>query len=185
MKYLKSFKIYESKDLIQEDLKSDIENILVDLIDDKNRINVAFFNGMFEGNDTLDIGIYYDNMYNDGLDISKYENNISQLLSYLEGEDYDFTSLHIDSDNEDYEIVCPKCGSLDIEYGEEDWYNNGTIMNTCNDCNHRDTEEEFEVKRGKNNYETIEEAKEFFSKSNGYVINSTYFEFIKNKKQEV
>ena len=35
MKYLKSFKIYESKDLIQEDLKSDIENILVDLIDDK------------------------------------------------------------------------------------------------------------------------------------------------------
>lgn len=182
MKYLKSFKIYESKDLIQEDLKSDIENILVDLIDDKARINVAFFNGMFEGNDTLDIGIYFDNMYNDGLDISKYENNINQLLSYLEGEDYDFTSLFVDSDK-DHEIVCPECGSLDIEYGEEDWHRNVVIMNTCNVCGHRASEEDFEFK--KNNYETIEEVKEFFSKSNGYVINSTYFEFIKNKKQEV
>ena len=182
MKYIKSYKVFESKDLIQEDLKSDIENILVDLIDDKARINVAFFNGMFEGNDTLDIGIYYDNMYNDGLDISKYENNISQLLSYLEGDDYDFTSLFVDS-NKDHEIVCPECGSLDIEYGEEDWHRNGAIMNTCNVCGHRSTEEDFEFK--KNSYKTIDEVKSLFSKPNGYEINSTYFEFIKNKKQEV
>ena len=182
MKYIKSYKVFESKDLIQEDLKSDIENILVDLIDDKARINVAFFNGMFEGNDTLDIGIYYDNMYNDGLDISKYENNINQLLSYLEGEDYDFTSLFVDSDK-DHEIVCPECGSLDIEYGEEDWHRNVVIMNTCNVCGHRASEEDFEFK--KNSYKTIDEVKSLFSKPNGYEINSTYFEFIKNKKQEV
>ena len=180
MKYIKSYKVFESKDLIQEDLKSDIENILVDLIDDKNRINVAFFNGMFEGNDTLDIGIYYDNMYNDGLDISKYKDNINQLLSYLEGEDYDFTSLFVDSDK-DHEIVCPECGSLDIEYGEEDWHRNVVIMNTCNVCGHRASEEDFEFK--KNSYKTIDEVKSLFSKPNGYEINSTYFEFIKNKKQ--
>ena len=185
MKYIKSFKVYESIDesIDREEITSDIESKLADLIDDKARINIAFFDGIIHnGKLSLDVAIHFDNMYNNGLDISKYKENIDELLSYLVGEyglGFEFSYLYIDSDNEDYEIACPKCGSLDIEYGLEDWYNNRAIMNTCNDCDHRDTEEEFEVKKGKNNYETIEEAKEFFSKPNGYEIHSATFEFIK------
>ena len=186
MKYLKSFKVYESieeESIDQEEIKYGIESKLSHLIDDKAKINVSFFKGFFHGGkDTLDVAIYFDNMYHNGLDISKYKEDIDELLSYLVGEyglGFEFSYLYIDSNNDNYEIVCPECKSLDIEYGQEDYYNNGAIMNTCNVCGHRDTEEEFEFNTTKKNYETIEEAKEFFSKPNGYEVHSATFEFIK------
>ena len=187
MKYIKSFKVYESIDesIDREEITSDIESKLADLIDDKARINVAFFDGIIhKGKLSLDVAIYFDNMHHDGLDISKYKENIDELLSYLVGEyglGFEFSYLYIDSNEDNYEIVCPneKCGSLDIEYGMEDWYNNGPIMNTCNICGHRAPEDDFESNTTKKNYETIEEAKEFFTKSNGYEIHSATFEFIK------
>ena len=185
MKYIKSFKVYESIDesIDREEITSDIESKLADLIDDKARINIAFFDGIIHnGKLSLDVAIHFDNMYNNGLDISKYKENIDELLSYLVGEyglGFEFSYLYIDSNLDNYEIACPECGSRDIEYGEQDWYNNGAIMNTCNVCGHRDTEEEFEFNTTKKNYETIEEAKEFFSKPNGYEIHSATFEFIK------
>lgn len=185
MKYIKSFKIYESIDesIDREEITSDIESKLANLIDDKARINVAFFDGIIHnGKLSLDVAIYFDNMHHDGLDISKYKEDIDGLLSYLVGEyglGFEFSYLYIDSNQDNFEIVCPECKSKDIEYGEEDYYNNGAIMNTCNVCGHRDTEEEFEFNTTKKNYETIEEAKEFFSKPNGYEIHSATFEFIK------
>jgi hypothetical protein len=178
MKYIKSFKIFESN---EEDIKSDVNDILIDLVDDKARINVDLFKGYFQGKDMLNVIIYFDNMYNDGVDVSKYKDNISHLLSYV-GEDglgFEFSSLFVDTNQDNFEIVCPECKSEDIEYGEEDWYNNGAIMNTCNVCGHRDTEEEFEFNKTKKDYDTIEEVKEFFSKPNGYEVNSVTFEFIK------
>jgi hypothetical protein len=188
MKYIKSFKIFESieeESIDREEITSGVESKLAKLIEDKARINVAFFDGIIhKGKLSLDVGIYFDNMYNDGLDISKYKEDIDELLSYLVGEyglGFEFSHLHIDSDQEDdYEIGCPneECGSLDIEYGEQDWYNNDAIMNTCNVCGHKAPEEEFEVNKTKNKYETIEEVKEFFSKPNGYEIHSATFEFI-------
>lgn len=185
MKYIKSFKVYESIDesIDRKEITSDIEDILIELIDDKAKINVAFFDGIIHnGKLSLDVAIYFDNMHHDGIDISKYKEDIDGLLSYLVGEyglGFEFSYLYIDSNNDNYEIVCPECKSLDIEYGQEDYYNNGAIMNTCNVCGHRDTEEEFEFNTTKKNYETIEEAKEFFSKPNGYEVHSATFEFIK------
>ena len=190
MKYIKSYKIFESIDkesIDQEEIKYGIESKLSKLIDDKARINVSFFKGFFHGGkDTLDVAIYFDNMYHNGLDISKYKEDIDELLSYLVGEyglGFEFSHLYIDSDK-DHEIVCPgispvtgvECKSKDIEYGEQDWYNNGAIMNTCNVCGHKAPEEDFEYKKVK--YETIDEVKEFFSKSNGDEIYSATFEFI-------
>jgi len=175
MKYIKSFKIFESN---EEDIKSDVNDILIDLIDDKARINVDFFKGSFQGKDLLDITIYFDNMYNDGIDVSKYKDNIIHLLSYV-GEDglgFEFSELSIGSD-EDYDIICPECGSEDIEYGEQDYYKNGAIMNTCNVCGHKEQEDSFLHKNNK--LKKFEEVKEFFSKPNGYEVSSVTFEFIK------
>ena len=190
MKYIKSFKVYESIDesIDREEITYDIESKLANLIDDKARINVAFFDGIiYNGKLSLDVAIYFDNMHHYGLDISKYKEDIDGLLSYLVGEyglGFEFSHLYIDS-NKDHEIVCPgistvtgvECKSRDIEYGLEDWYNNGAIMNICNVCGHKAPEEDFEYKKVQ--YETIEEVKEFFSKSNGYEIHSATFEFIK------
>ena len=89
MKYIKSFKVYESIDesIDREEITSDIESKLADLIDDKARINIAFFDGIIHnGKLSLDVAIHFDNMYNNGLDISKYKENIDELLSYLVGE---------------------------------------------------------------------------------------------------
>jgi hypothetical protein len=172
MKYIKSYKVFESK----EDIVSDVENILVDLVDDENRISVDYIKLK---NTILEVDIFFNNFSNDGVDISKYEYNINQLLSYLEGEGFEFYSLFVDSDQDNYEIVCPECKSLDIEYGEEDLYKNGAIMNTCNVCGHKAPEDDFEFNKTKKDYDTIEEVKEFFTKPNGYEINSVTFKFVK------
>jgi hypothetical protein len=89
MKYLKSYKIFESNST------SDIEDILQDIKDDGHDIQVDIFN--FEGFDRLGVFINFINSTGDPIDISEYQGILKHLVSFIENDGWVYSDSGLNS----------------------------------------------------------------------------------------
>lgn len=113
MRYLKSYKIFESNSL--ESIKHDIDDILIDITDDNSNYHIS----SHVDESKIDISVTFGSVSSmTGLTkvaIGKFGDNLERLIDYLESIGYQYNSSHYYKD-EDEESICPRCKSSSNSY---------------------------------------------------------------------